>query len=774
MMAMWRLALISVFACFATVGNAQEITVRSGAHDGFARLVMRIPDGRDWSLDTVEGGVRIELNGHRSGFDTSQVFTLIDRQYIDDVTSTATSLDIDFACDCIASTFVERGDFLVVDVSNRPESTPPVPATALPEVSWPTSDRRLAFSDVPTLDIKPEPEPVVPARPAPPRQIVVPDVIGSLTALPAPEGRPDTGSANQLAQAQQKLARRVAIAATRGILDPSQRQVDLPIGGTRPQINTEIFDSSVPDTETKVQSSQINSLNLRISSSSDVPAQVAASGLQTTSLGVRCLAPEKVSVELWGSDTAPAEQIAKYRASLFSEFDRLDEEVAVDLARLYLFYGFGAEARQVLSIAPSLAARHPELTEIADIMEYGHARDGNYLRHFADCENNAALWGILAQAELDPSQPINADAALRAATALPIHLRRFVAAKLSRRLLGYGDEARAETALRIVDRIPEAPTAQTNLARAELQMAMGETEIAQQTLSDVVSSNEQQSAEALIQFVDSHLEEDTLIDQSVATLVEAYAIEMRGDPLGVELKRTHVLALAKSGQFDEAFKALGRMRLRDNGETERALRVLLLGIVTRTAPDVVFLERAFEQSRRGQDRIDPAVGFAMAERSAALGFPQLAELLLTSAQDLPVSSRSKELRARIALDLGRPFEAEAQLFSVESETADRLRARAKTMAQNYAGAMSIFDRLGEEDKSVRAAWLAEDWSRLDDTEDTTFAPVANVIKTPMEASDDLDGMMGRMSDAVSESQQARAVIQSLLDGANPSQSSSDP
>ncbi len=795
----WQAIGFALLASLTSVANAQEIPVRSGAHDGFARLVMRIPQGREWAISQTDQVARLTFKGHQSGFDTSEIFNLIDRRYISDVTGTSSSLEIEFACDCIANSFVERNEFLVVDVSNRPTGTAVSSQDFVASVDWPMATRQLSFRAVPALDMadrsatrgastsrkSPEKDSnqdvasAVPDRdvaptpltqntvsdprdtsiPQPARRAAFEEGLGAL--LPSAD-KPNERAVRQLAATQQKLAESVAIAATRGILEPQQRQIDLPLDSVRPQIDTGVFDSSIPEVTSNPKQAETDSLNLRITSSSDLPTRSIANELGSTSMGVRCVAPEQFAVESWGTDTPPAAKIAEFRAKLFTDLDRLDQEVALDLTKLFLHYGFGAEARQVLSIAPSLAENNPGLLEIADIMEHGQAPNGTYLRHFADCDSNIALWGIVAQSPLDPVQPINADAALRAVNALPLHLRRFIAPQLSRRLLEYGDEARAETALRSVDRTPGPTTADADLARADLQIAKGETDAARETLSGIVASNEQQSAEALIKFVDSHLEADTLIDSSVATLIEAYAIEMRGDPIGAELKRSHVLALAKSGQFDEAFDALSRMRYQDGGEAKGELNALLLDIVTRTAPDVAFLERAFAHVNNPQNTLSPSVSAAMADRSANLGFPRLAESILDASEDLPVSSRSRELRARIALDLGRPAEVHAQLFGVQSETADRLRAQANSMQQKHQAAVELYDQLGERNQSAQAALLAEDWARISEQEQNPFAPIANVIKAPMDTSEELDGMLARMSDAISESQNARSVIESLL------------
>ena len=105
-----------------------------------------------------------------------------------------------------------------------------------------------------------------------------------------------------------------------------------------------------------------------------------------------------------------------------------------------------------------------------------------------------------------------------------------------------GDEVGAAAALRSIERTADVPNPDAALARAELDLNEGKAEQARENLADIVASNEEQSAEAIIKFVESHLADGTAIDPEVATLIESYAVEMRDDPIGAELRRTHVLA----------------------------------------------------------------------------------------------------------------------------------------------------------------------------------------------------------------------------------------
>ena len=762
----WQRIWVFSFLMLATTTFAQDIPVRSGAHDGFARLVVRTPNGTEWSLQPRNGGAALRMSGYDGSFDLSGVFDLIDRTFIQSVENTDGGFDIEFACDCTAQAFEVDGGFVVIDVAKTPAEAM---AANLPSIDWPAPKTRLqlpgsaeiiSFEEIPPLQESIERVPPSPSAPVQPREVTpLSQAREALAdALPEPSDESVSVLPTQLAEAQRNLARRVAIAATRGILDPTSDTVSLPTSSPSPQIDVSIFNSSVAPQNT----SRVAAANLRVTSSSDLPGQALIRDLESTSMGLQCPDENLVDVGAWGTELPPMQYISDLRAQLFSETDRLQREIAVDLARLYLHFSFGAEASQVLKIDADLAAEHPELIEIAEIMEFGNVNGDAFLSRFTDCSSAVSMWAVLAHDDLGPSATIDVNAALLAVTGLPMHLRRFIAPMLSRKFLQYGDEAAAATALRSLERAPDPLSAGAELARAELQMAEGNQDAAQETLAGVVASNEQQSAEALIQFVDSHLAADSLIDEDVATLVEAYAIEMREDPLGPELQRTHVLALAKSGQFDQAFAALDRFGRREDDPVRDDLRASLIGIATRNATDVVFLEHIFTHTRAQRKIGTPAITLAATQRLLELGFPHMASSLLSMQEELPNSARVKKLRAQLALDLGRPLEAEAMLFGLESDQAKRLLAEAEAQSSNFDTASVLFADVGDEDARVRNAFLAEDWDSLAAEGNSPLAGVASLIDVPVDDIGDTEGMLGRLNSSLSESARARDLIQSLL------------
>ena len=752
------LSALTAFICLACAANAQTINVRSGAHDGFARLVLDTAIERDWSLQPTRNGARITIADHNGGFDVSRVFERIDTSFISSVSADTGSISLAFSCDCTADVFRQGARMIVIDVSETAVTDAAAPVKA-PDRFVGSAPLRFQLRDAPT--------PVTSRTTSPlPLTTREADAVPAEVQLPllAPRtpvmDRGEDGIA-RLQQAQQKISEQIGNAATRGILRTTPGTMNLPLGNQSPQIDTTIFDSSAGETQVSIGAKPIGG-NVRVTSSSDIPFVENLSTSPSTTLGVRCIDPARVAVASWAPESNFTTQIARMRGDLYTEFDRLDKEVAVQLARTYLYFGFGAEAHQVLLLDDALMDQQPELASLARIMEFGDERDTEFLAHFVDCDSDLALWAVLAQKKIDPARSIDSDAALRALTGLPMHLRKFVASELSRRFLDYGDERAAASALRSLERTDQPLTPAANLAKAKLEIRQGDVERAQERLADVVSSNAEQSAEALIAFVDSQLNETGQIGQDVATLVEAYAHEMRDDPLGDQLSRTHVLALGKSNQFDKAFETLARIRSRAEAPEEDNLRSSVLDLMTSNADEMVFLRHSFEQMSNAPGSILPKTRYRMARRLVDLGFDGQAERIMTAQDDIPRTTDERLLRAEIALNLSRPYEAIALLYGEAGEPANRLRARAKERAGDFDAAHVLFSEIGDAENGNRAAWLSEDWiNRVDET-GTVFAPVAQVAQMTLDPSTSLEGMLSRASEALTESAQARETLEALL------------
>ncbi|WP_299047530.1 hypothetical protein [uncultured Tateyamaria sp.] len=749
--------LPAIFLWFASavVSNAAEITVRSGAHDGFARLVLDVPRETEWSVQQDTDQATISIADHAGGFDIASVFERIDQTYVRAVSSEAGTLNIAFNCKCAAEVFRSGASMIVVDISQT-EGLAEVSTAS--EISFGlefVGTTRLAFDPAekpPTLNTEAQTPTIDFAENSREPSTATPSADIASTSR--------TADLESLRQAQEKLAERISFAATTGVLRPNNQGIDLPGAEARPQINTQIFDSSVQLLDDEVGIGPIGG-NLRITSSNDVPSDGIDQIQASTTLGVRCIDPALVRVQDWGDDAGFAKSVSNLRRDLYSEFDVLNPEVATDLARLYLHFGFGAEARQILAMIDQPTQSTAPLASIADVMEFGSAKPDNYIESFLDCDSDVALWAILAKQDLQPSDTINSDAAIRSLSSLPLHLRRFVAPALSKKLLAYGDQDAAAAALRGLERTSEPLQSAGAMAKADIELAQGDVAVAQDRLKGIVESNDQQSAQALIRYVDTHLDAEVAIDDDVATLVEAYALEFRDDPLGQELRRTHVLALAKSEQFDAAFAALDRMRPSGNAGLADRLESPLIELLSKTADDATFLEHAFAAITSHPQDLSPQARSLLTERLIELGFLSEAEHLMTASGET-LTPQHRLLRARISMGLSRPREALAFLGNLEGEVAERLRAQANAHAGEYGMAYTLFSEMNAGPDQLQSAWLSDDWLVLIEPTEPVLGPAVTVATSALDNSGDLNGMLGRTEDALDESANARDVIRQLL------------
>ncbi|WP_299592111.1 hypothetical protein [uncultured Tateyamaria sp.] len=742
--------LFVAFMLMAGVVHGAEIPVRSGAHENFVRIVLDIPKSKKWTLDQNTSGTTVTMENHGDGFDTSRVFNRIDRTYVSAITANSTSLSVKYGCKCNANIF-QSGTMLVIDISELTndsiENQPRIERSALQSLG----STRLQFTYK-----KPKEEPLASDL----HSILDTTVSEQPSSLLAGEASQHT-EVYSLQKAQEKLANRIGFAATIGVLRPSSLHTTIPLQPQRTQIDTSIFDSSLPSTEEAEQTEPLSG-NLRITTSGDVPGITSENKNASTILGIRCIDPKDVRLQDWGTATDFAASIAMLRRELFSEFDKMNSTNAIELARIYLYFGFGAEAKQVLLMMDDLTPANKALIDIADVMEFGYALTENYLENFVDCDSDVALWAILSAQHLEPSASINSDAAIRTLSGLPIHLRSFLAPALSKKLLAYGDKGAAAAALRGLERTAEPLIGAAELARADIDLAQGEVTAAQSRLGEIVASNDQQSAEALIRYVDTHLDAGLEIKEDVATLVKAYAVEMRGDPLGKELRRTHVLALAKSDQFDKAFAALKYIQPSDGISETDALHSALISLLAEDADDTTFLEHAFIVMIEKPDSISAEATEALAQRLTDLGFFGEAEELMSTRLDIPNTQKNRILRARIALGMSQPHEAIAYLANTTGNFTNNLRAQASAEAGDHNIAHDLFLELDDDYGRRQSAWLSRNWQSLLDPSEPVLGPVALVASTTLESSPDPIDMLQRTNGALEESKKAREVIKKLL------------
>ena len=713
------LRLLTVLALAASPALAQEIPVRAGEHGAFTRLVLSLPDGAQWSLDARTDPVRPTVTvAGAAGFDTSQTFDRIDRRRIAAVTAGATpdALQIDLGCDCTTRSFTMDG-LLVLDIlgtpgdgtirtaeESAPSRTAPRPGTA----SAPLSGARDIFSAV-TFDGLPRLGPrrdmsagalVAADRPALPAAETASDAAGGEDDPPSP------------ANLQRMLAEGLADAATAGLLTGALNATPDPAPKTTAAAENPLAASRQDD----LAATLIERLG---TAGTDGRVVVGGDG---------CVPPDTLRIETWAAGDDPYPAISEARQRLFGEFDRLDQTAVLDLARTYLHFGFGAEARDTLRLVPDLM--NPDLVTLSRIIDGEPDRAGRFARQ-TDCPGPVAMWAVLGQPQLPAGTQLDTRAILQAFDVLPRHLQRDIGPRLAQRMADAGETDVARNLLNRVTRAGDGDSDLVLLGNARLDLEEGKTDAARDVLTELAARAGPATAEAVVTKVDLAHGDDEALPDGYAELTAALAAEHRGTEEGGALWLAHQRTLLASSAFDAAFAELvdataNRPDL--SGSTIGQAVDETFDRLTRDGSDLTFTKHALAQTDL-MSRIDrPDLFLGMAKRLLDLGFAAAT----LDALDRSTANRPSErtVRAEALLALGRPADAEAALVGVETAEADAARARARLELGDPAFASATFDSLGQTGAATRAAWLAGDWQAVADTGQGTLADVARLLQIP--------------------------------------------
>lgn len=732
-----------VGACFCTqqVG-ADPILVRSGEHAEFTRLVLLLPEGATWGLEQNTQTAWIELEGFDEGFDLSEAFEIIPRTRLNALVATDNRLELQMNCNCQVSGFLERNGYLVVDIADGSDIEEEEPATAINQLDLPQTE--FQFGDLLWANGRED---------------------GSHTNSQEQEDFPDAETPRKtpvlpdqlhIERSRQNILEAFSSAASKGLVQMPDRAEESVTSTTDTVQNPGIFDSSSSLTEEV--GSEFD--QIRVTNSNDVPADNP--GSQVALSGATCPDPDMLKISSWGNAGSFDEQISESNRQLFDETGRLNQAEALSRAKLYLFFGFGAEAQQILDMIPDVSAEHPELFDLAQYFEHGFVKNPRLLHRFPDCDSAFALWGMLAPQDFPPSSPANVDAALLALEFLPDHVKYHVGQDLGDTLLQLGKLEQASVAMRAYERLPDHPKGHVTLNDAKAQSLRNDLNSSAEVLTEVLSDDTDESPLALVKLIDQRLAENASVPDDLLKLAEAYSFELQNTDIASPVLRAYILAAAQSSLFERAIVELknGWDAFDEVQKGEVASKLFLK--IAESANDSEFLERYFLDADHFSSVLSADSILALSERLLDLGFAKEAEIMLQNLDADPNSDREKLLVAKLHLIGGSFAQSLEQLRGLQSQEANSLRAKALQGLGENAEASALFKEADQPDLATAATWLSNEWTELVNSEDPVFGPVRDIAVQPMpNVTRDSDAVI-RASEALEASGLARVTLQNLL------------
>ncbi|WP_158965217.1 hypothetical protein [Chachezhania sediminis] len=732
---MWRTAPALVLAVLLALWGggvrAQALTIQSGEHDGFTRLVIRLPETESWSITRDGRTAQLKVSRPQARFDLSGIFTKIPRTRLLQAAQNDGMLDLTLGCDCTIDAFRVRGGYLVLDIRGTPGAGIEGAAgrndrAALRDAARAGSVVQARLDDLRRVglqhpyryrqsDLSPG-EFRFPTRRAEPASGPLPDMPtvpppgpgGILPVVPRMGSDRVAGAGRASNPLEQPLIDRAVSAGYGGALDISEDRLIEQLERATDQGLLERSGNRLeaPHGDTGERGSP---LPIGISSMTAVDREMRelSDALQRTGEGTRCIPDEMIAVHKWAGDGSFDDEISARRGNLIGEFDTVQSGSVMSLSQVYLYFGFGAEARYTLGLLEDDNRDMDVLKAMSRIIDGDPLAEDNPFATQGRCGSDVALWAYLASA--DPKMPdLNVEAVLTGFARLPAHLRRHLGPRLGRQFAERGDLYAAETVMRASDRAGLQETAPADLARAAIADLKGDTRAEETYLEKAITKADQETPEALVSLVETQFKARGHIDPDYPDLIAGYAHEYRNVERGRQLRRAHVHALALLDQYDEAFGELASVRARDGKEAEDALTQDLLAILTGIGRDADFMKHVLAQAQNGAHRWPEQTGMDVADRLMGLGFAsEAARILDDTAPPHPTDAR-RILRARAALAEAQPNRVLTELADLTGPEADRLRSDALLMTGHIDQAGALLAAQPDPQARDRGLWLSDD------------------------------------------------------------------
>ncbi|WP_432450525.1 hypothetical protein [Aliiroseovarius marinus] len=736
---------------------SQVISVKSGEHPTFSRLVFYVKPQEDLIFDRPEARVLRIRASEELKLSIDQVFDFIPRTRIAAINQlNDEELLLTLACDCSAAYTRLRSGVLVLDIISPGSSNPIETATLVdlpvePPLKNKTEEKIDAQAARLGLPIAAGLTP--PEDSAPPKN--------DTPSLPKTKATPMAEAPPRMILSEDALVGSLARAASQGLLTPKTTESPLSVSLPPPVHNSvETEKEPLPAIAPKPAASNTNNTHVEIQTSIERAFQQHVQTLTGTSVG-GCPDAALFDVASWGEAEQEPLSLSAFRADLYLEFDKPNEEAVLSHIRHLIFLTFGAEA---IAVARSFDIKGIELSSLvslADIVEHGETNTQNGLDNFLHCPSPVSLWATLAAKDLSPD--IDKSAVLATLSALPPHLRKRIGPFLADRFIQSDDDATANEIYKIVERAGGENSPEGALLNAKLETRAGNIQPAENMLTEIVSKDDSSSPDALILLINSHIKRDAGIPQTTIDLLEAMAFEHSGTQTGDALDVATARALFHALDFARGYEKLDQIA--PSGDEGKMLKANIAQeaahrLVARSSSEQ-FLKTLYGRTDWGD--LPEETRIRIARRLLALGLVEKVRNLLDKS-GTPPNRNSRLLLAEGALAENEPNQALIYLTGLTDDVAQRLRAQSLEAVGERQKAAQIYAEIGDIEQFDRANWLGGDWAVLRESQTAPFESLPVVLKheTPTDAATPATSISDHQS-LIQSSTSLRTQIESLLD-----------
>ncbi len=751
---MKQLVALVWFLSALPLAAQQVISVKSGEHEGFSRLVLRVDPSVTWEVVNAHGRATLRFPDHEYRFSTVRVFDKITTARISSLTEThpesGSELQLRLNCACEVQSYVFNENYIVLDVYDGPELGPAESVAiggsqwqpdALPFIQPPNIPARFSafvMVEAPTQprllpDTPPENDPTPApdmAAPSAPDMVVEVErethadsagdgVISDMEALAGAavsdmnttvETEDNPEMLARIEEAQAQLLAQLTRAADQGLVNFVPVPVkEIEIAHEAPE------PTPAPEPETpELDPLLMQQLSARTAYANTT--EDALSDIVNQFAMPQCMDDSVFSMEGWGGEEGFSEQLASLRRALLGEFDTMDEKKAEQIVQLYLRYGLGAEARLMLR-EHDFELEHAALyQDMAALIEGEPELAEGPILQGAGCGGAHEMWYLASgSGNYHVLEPLTITDAF---SAYPIEVRSLIGPPLAQAFIDREQVEAAHVVLEIVRRAESGVTTAQRMAEAQVMEEQHNLDDAAHVYRDIAIGNSENAPEALIAYARTVLASERPIPDTLLVDLESAAFFNRdtenADPL--RLWEIKVRALVAG---PEAAMAQITENLHERPHITEELKAIAAHIFEDATADEVGDYPYAQLVLQYSDLLDqgPSGDMArlkIAEEMAAIGLPETALDVLA-----PNLSRADEparhIEAAAFVQLYEPAKALDVLEGDEGLEAYKIRLSAYLQMEDFTAVANMLNEdhatyISMNDVALRAG----DWAKIKD------------------------------------------------------------
>lgn len=768
--------MIIIFIISANNLYAQTITIQTGEHEDFSRVVMRIPSGASWSLVRTASGFGVNITTAKI-FDISNFWEKIPRTRILDVSPGSTNSQLNFVvgCECGLDAFLVSPTYLVVDIHDDTDInadfkqilTKRIVLQEVPEggVSSSENDNKLFDGygnfTAPSLDFSVDVQGNTAVN-------ILPKIWNLNAVLKNYDMRsliyklPSHATLKNLSILSESI-----LIVENDIIEDLTNTVNqdlllssVDVINSREIIQSESAQSGfILSVDDEVNNNKVIIPGLLVETVIERDKNLINRNLDQNKNDISCYPDSYFDLPNWGSDKSFFSQISEARNVISQKSDSSLEDNVLLLSKIYVYFGFGLEAQQVFEIDGILNQQRIAVNYIAQIL------DNEVVNLIAPasqvgCSGPVSLWAFLGKENGSSDITINRNAIIFHFKSLPIQIRTILRQRVVESFLALGDINAAEQVIDSSFSFKEENNEYV-ISKANVSMENDDFDSVVINLTEMAETNTRMTPDVVLDLVNASVSAGSSMPDEIFELVRVHRFEQGESQISIDLAKSEFRARLNDKEFDIAMDVLRDISNLISDEDFIVLINSYASEMISSGSDSEFLNFSLSNFSTGFYSITQNM---ISEKLIKLNFIDAAEQFLKDEISGPAAVDRRYLRAEIALRKGNFDEINFILQDLSGDRFDAMQDKVRARILGFDSSLSddINNNLDLQ------SWRSRDWVALSESESILLENASTLALAPLRLSAP-DASIQYSKNLLQTASDTRNLISELLirfDGSN--------